>query len=237
MSAVFTAVLVAIVSAAAVPALAKELYQYRDRWGMLHIVDSLQKVPPEYQDKAEQVDGKTPRRGSFTVQESPVVNEKPAAPAAPKPVLRPDGRQGTFDVMRFRIAGEKETASRWEPSTGAFRKEPFHVVVAASWCPHCIRLIDEISRNPALKAKVDGILFYEDEVLSREKRRTGVPRTSIDTDKESRLVYPAELAAYGSLPMYFIRPGTFGHLVRGFPTILRCERSGCRQASRNSLLP
>ncbi len=44
------------------PVWALELYQWLDNQGNLHIVDSLEKIPPQYRDKASRLEFKTPSR-------------------------------------------------------------------------------------------------------------------------------------------------------------------------------
>ncbi len=220
----------------AIPASA-EMWKYRDQWGMTHIVESLEKVPPEFRDKAEKTGGS--RGGIQTVK--PLI---PAAPAA-KPAGGPGGKPGpkaapaaqagvpfSFNMARLRCDDQgNENVGSWIESRYEFRGDPYYVLVAATWCPHCIDLFETVQKSPKLRQKISGVLVYEDEAKSlAESRGRNTPGFG-----EQRLSYPAELSKF-SLPFFLIRRGTFPKQVSGFPTLLECRPEGCKKINREQFV-
>lgn len=224
---------VVILLTAAVHVRAGEIYKYRDRWGMTHVVDSLEKVPPEYRESAKPAS--ETRRGSMNV-ENPI---QPGASAAAKtgpqgPVANPAGDPGTgkppqggrgpdYPVARLRVSGTAESLGSWQSSRIEFRGNPYYVIVAASWCPRCMELFQEISTHPKMKARISGVLFYESEAESVAKKQGG-------SAGESHLSDPDELNRF-SLPYYLIRKKQFGDIVKGYPSMLECSSDGCKHIS------
>jgi len=202
---------------------------------MTHIVESLEKVPPEFRDKAEKTGGS--RGGIQTVK--PLIPDaqpgKPAGGAGGKPGAKaaaPGAKPGqpfSFSLARLRCDDQgNENAGSWMESRYEFRGDPYYVIVAATWCPHCIELFDTVQSSPKLRQKISGLLFYEDEAKSLDERKNR-NRTGFE---EQRLSYPAKLAKY-SLPLFLIRRDPFPKVVTGFPTLLECRPEGCQRIDRD----
>lgn len=141
-----------------------------------------------------------------------------AALAAIHPMLVGYGGPNPFHVAPFLPSGDNFQPGNWVESTSVASKDEITVVVMASWCPHCARMIDQLAADPAARRRVDMVLFFDDE--NGEEARRG-----------AYVKYPAKLAGR-DLPYYFAKDAEFSGLYRGFPTVLACTRQGCTTRSR-----
>jgi hypothetical protein len=126
-----------------------------------------------------------------------------------------------FHVAPFRSAGDNFAPGQWVESTKTSRKDEITIVVMASWCPHCARLIDDLAASPSARSKVDMVLFFEDE--------------NGDDAKEGRFIQHPDKLAGRNLPYYFAKGPEFDGLYEDFPTILTCSKRGCAQKDRADL--
>ena len=146
----------------------------------------------------------------------------------PRKAAVPEG----FPVARLTVksSGATETGP-WQTSGAAVPKDRITMMVAASWCPYCEEHIAAMGKNPREAAKVDMILFYEDE-LERELKKQfddgRIPDDAWQQFTSKVLANPEKLAPY-NLPYYIIKPGQFGSLVNGYPTFLSCDSDGCKE--------
>ncbi|MEW6268764.1 MAG: hypothetical protein AB1689_05635 [Thermodesulfobacteriota bacterium] len=144
-----------------------------------------------------------------------------AACIAAYPALVGYGGPNPFHVAPFRRAGDNYAPGEWVESTTLSSKDAVTIVVMASWCPHCARMIDQLAANPSARGKVDMILFFDDE--NAAGMREG-----------KHLRQPAKLAGR-DLPYYFAKKREFQGLYSGFPTILSCSREGCTRLGRRDV--
>jgi thiol-disulfide isomerase/thioredoxin len=131
------------------------------------------------------------------------------------------GGPNPFHVAPFRAAGGNFAPGAWVESGTVSKKDEITIVVMASWCPHCARLIDDLAASSAARSKLDMILFFDDE--------------NGDAAKEGRFIQHPDKLAGRSLPFYFAKGPEFEGLYEGFPTILACTKSGCTQKDRTAL--
>jgi len=137
------------------------------------------------------------------------------------PLLAGYGGPNPFHVAPFRASGENFAPGEWVESTAVSSKDEITVVIMASWCPHCVCMIDQLAASGDAREKVDMVLFFDDEA-GPGARQGG------------HLKYPEKL--YGRrLPYYFAKKGEFAGLYRGYPQVLVCSRQLCREGSRASL--
>ncbi|MBY0275117.1 hypothetical protein K2Z84_07240 [Candidatus Binatia bacterium] len=137
------------------------------------------------------------------------------------PILAGYGGPNPFHVAPLLPSGDNYQPGNWVESTTVSSKDEITIVLMASWCPHCARLIDQLAVDPDARRKVDMVLFFDDE--NGEAARQG-----------EYVKYPAKLAGR-DLPYYFAKDDEFSGLYRGFPTILACTRRGCATRSRSDL--
>ena len=188
-------------------------YTYTDDSGTVHIVDDPDLVPVRYRDRAAD-DSRAPR-----IQIQRGLDVPPASPSPPSPALE-GGVPASFRVARLKLRGDEAKAGRWLASSDVAGKSRVRVIVAASWCPSCLSLFKDVSRDPSLRRAVDMVLFFDDEA----RRRPGKSERSV-------LTYPRHIAAY-PLPYYLVRRSEFPAAVPAFPTILECSGERCSAVSR-----
>lgn len=141
-----------------------------------------------------------------------------AVVAALHPVLVGYGGPRPFHVAPLLPSGDNYQPGNWVESSTVSSKDEITIVLMASWCPHCARLIDQLAADPGARGRVDMVLFFDDE--NGDGARQG-----------AYVKYPAKLAGR-DLPYYFAKDAEFSGLYRGFPTILACTRQGCATRSR-----
>ncbi len=134
------------------------------------------------------------------------------------PALVGYGGPDPFRVAPLRASGGNFVPGEWVESTSVSSKDEIVVVVMASWCPHCARMIDQLAASGDARAKVDMVLFFDDENGAAARQGKYV-------------TYPDKLAGR-DLPYYFAKKAEWGPLVSGFPTVLACTRQGCTRKSR-----
>ena len=134
------------------------------------------------------------------------------------PVLVGYGGPDPFQVAPLRPSGDNYAPGEWVESTALSSKDEIVVVVMASWCPHCARMIDQLAASGNARARVDMVLFFDDE--NGAAARQG-----------KFITYPGKLAGR-DLPYYFAKKAEFSGLYSGFPTVLACSRAGCARKSR-----
>ena len=137
------------------------------------------------------------------------------------PALVGYGGPNPFQVAPLRASGDNYVPGDWVSSTTISSKNEITVVIMASWCPYCARLLDELAANPAASSKIDMVLFFDDE---------NGPAAA----QGKYLAYPSKIAGR-SLPYYFAKQSELDGLYRGFPTILGCTREGCTSKSRSDI--
>jgi thiol-disulfide isomerase/thioredoxin len=137
------------------------------------------------------------------------------------PALVGYGGANPFHVAPFRASGENFAPGEWVESTTVSSKDAITIVLMASWCPHCARMIDQLAADEDARAKVDMVVFFDDEAGSAARQG-------------SHLTHPQKL--YGRrLPYYFAKKREFAGLYSGFPTVLSCTREGCTKKGRATL--
>jgi thiol-disulfide isomerase/thioredoxin len=134
------------------------------------------------------------------------------------PLLVGYGGPDPFQVAPLRPSAGNYVPGEWVASTSTSSKDEIVVVVMASWCPHCARMIDQLAASGGARGKVDMILFFDDE--NGAAARQG-----------KYITYPNKLAGR-DLPYYFAKKTEFAGLYSGFPTVLACSRQGCTRKSR-----
>jgi thiol-disulfide isomerase/thioredoxin len=141
--------------------------------------------------------------------------------AAAYPLLVGYGGPNAFHVARLLPSGANFQPGNWVESTSVSSKDEITVVLMASWCPHCARMIDQLDADRAARDRVDMVLLFDDE--------NGPAAQQGDYVK-----YPDKIANR-DLPYFFAKKGEFAGLYQGFPTILTCSRQGCTSRSRADL--
>ena len=141
--------------------------------------------------------------------------------ASAHPMLVGYGGPNPFHVAPFLPSGGNYQPGNWVESTTVSTKDEITVVLMASWCPHCARMIDQLAADPAARRRVDMVLLFDDENGAAARQGEYVK-------------YPAKLAGR-DLPYYFAKDDEFAGLYRGFPTILACTRQGCTTKSRSDI--
>jgi len=134
------------------------------------------------------------------------------------PLLVGYGGPNPFHVARLLPSGDNFQPGNWVESTTVASKDEITVVIMASWCPHCVRMIDQLAADPDARRRVDMVLLFDDENGAAARQGEYVK-------------YPAKLAGR-DLPYFFAKDEEFAGLYRGFPTILACTRQGCTTKSR-----
>ena len=144
----------------------------------------------------------------------------------------------SFQVAPLTVTGGAIAVGPWRESTEVVNKETLHVVVVASWCPHCQDLIAQMTDDAALRAGVDMVLLYEDEadrLLNLEVLRRRMTKAEADEAK-ARLAAKGQMLAEPQalegreLPFYLIKGDQFEKLVEGYPTFIDCTAKGCQEA-------
>src|SRR5262245_35075853 len=79
------------------------------------------------------------------------------------PLLVGYGGANSFQVAPLRPTDGNYVPGTWVDSDTVSSKDAVTVVVMASWCPHCARMIDQLATDPSARSKVDMILFFDDE--------------------------------------------------------------------------
>jgi hypothetical protein len=137
------------------------------------------------------------------------------------PCLVGYGGPRPFQVAPLRPSGDNFVPGTWVESTKTSSKDEITIVVMASWCPHCARLIDDLAASPSARGKVDMILFFDDE--------------NGDEAKAGRFIQHPDKLAGRNLPYYFAKSPEFEGLYEGFPAILACSKQGCGPKDRSAL--
>lgn len=148
------------------------------------------------------------------------------------PLLAGFGGPQPFRVALMVRVGDNYAPGPWMESSSVFDGEEITVVVMATWCPHCERMLEEMSRSADAARRVDAILFFDSEYVD-SMRRGGADVAAIARQAQGRhhLVSP-ERVATRRLPFYFAKKPEFGALVSGYPTVLSCRREGCLRVTR-----
>jgi thiol-disulfide isomerase/thioredoxin len=134
------------------------------------------------------------------------------------PALVGYGGPDPFQVAPLRPTGDNYAPGAWVESSSVSSKDEITVVVMASWCPHCARMIDQLAASGDARAKVDMILFFDDE-------------NGAAVRQGKYITYPNKLAGR-DLPYYFAKKSEFAGLYDGFPTVLACTKQGCARKRR-----
>jgi hypothetical protein len=138
----------------------------------------------------------------------PFVYEVPAGGASLEAQRRP-----LFFAAAFTIREGRVVRGAWMPSDEVLGQGPTRVVVVASWCPACHRLLERLS---AQRPQTAVILFLE--------RRGG---------RDGPLANAASLARY-PLAFHLLRAGSeMARRVTAFPTTFVCSRTQCTPAARS----
>lgn len=137
------------------------------------------------------------------------------------PLLVGYGGPNPFHVAPLHATGDNFVPGAWVESTSLSRKDEITIILMASWCPHCARMLERLAARSDSRTGVDMILFFDDEYEGGRRRGKFIAR-------------PEKLAGK-SLPYYFAKKQEFEGLYSGFPTILACSRAGCRQKSSSAL--
>jgi thiol-disulfide isomerase/thioredoxin len=155
----------------------------------------------------------------------PVVYDVPSA--GPSLV---EQRRAVFVAAPFRVEEGKVVREEWRSSDEVLGAGTTHVVVVASWCPACKKLLSRLARARTPGAPL--VLFLEDEVVLLEARARGSgaarprgPRSSdpVLRDAPSLEDFPLQL--------WLLRSGSpLGRRVTHYPFHLSCTRDACRPA-------
>jgi hypothetical protein len=138
---------------------------------------------------------------------TPFVYEVPPGGASLESQRRPLFYAAAFTVREGRVV-----RGEWMPSDEVLGQRPTRVVVVASWCPACHRLLERLS---ARRPQTTVILFLE--------RRSG----------DDPLADAASLARY-PLAFHLLRDGSeMARRVTVFPTTFVCSRKQCTPETRN----
>ncbi len=163
-----TAIAAALLLAAALPA-AAEIYKYKDRDGVLHVVDSPAKIPPEYRDQAPARDGGSGRENEgYQIQQS----EPLVKPAAQKPSTRKAAERSIECNQKLRakqaeIEELRQKASVWTRDEWMRR---CYDRAAHGECPVTPNLATRVEVMQAHKAIVDRDNPYLKQAESEEIR-------------------------------------------------------------------
>jgi hypothetical protein len=137
----------------------------------------------------------------------PFVYEVPRGGASLESQRRP-----LFFAAAFRVREGRVVRGEWTPSDELLGEGPTRVVVVASWCPACHRLLERLSTQ---RPQTTVILFLE--------RRGGA----------APLADAASLARY-PLAFHLLRAGSkMARQVTAFPTTFVCSRTQCTPEARN----
>lgn len=101
----------------------------------------------------------------------------------------------------------------------------------ATWCGVCERMLDQLNTNSDARDQIDMVLFFDTEyedVMHRSGRKPG------QIEPGRHLSHPERVAGL-PLPFYFAKRAEFDGLVSGYPTLLSCNREGCRRLSRREI--
>lgn len=122
-------------------------------------------------------------------------------------------RRPLFSAAAFTVREGRVVRGEWTPSDEILGPHPTRVVVVASWCPACHRLLERLS---AQRPQTTVILFLE--------RRGG---------SDGPLANAASLARY-PLAFHLLRAGSeLARRVTAFPTTFVCSRTRCTPEARN----
>lgn len=138
--------------------------------------------------------------------------------------------------------GDNYHPGKWVESKELVKKDKVNVVVIASWCPYCHKFIDKAKASKN-KSNVDFVVMYDNEKTSFIKRRAKSARMSKSqvkhaieqAEKNQEHVYSPNKIKDIDLPFYFVKRGTFGGLVRAYPTALSCSKDKCEKIEFSDL--
>lgn len=142
-------------------------------------------------------------------------------PRTSAPALVGYGGPDAFQVAPLRPSGDNFVPGEWVSSATLSSKDEITVVVMASWCPHCARMIDQLAASSNARDKVDMIVFFDDE-------------NGAAAQQGKYIAYPGKIAGR-DLPYYFARKSELDGPYSGFPTVLACTRAGCTRKSRTDI--
>jgi hypothetical protein len=138
----------------------------------------------------------------------PFVYEVPPGGASLESQRRP-----LFFAAAFTVREGRVVRGEWKPSDEVLGQGPTRVVVVASWCPACHRLLERLSSQ---RPQTRVILFLE--------RRSGGDAPLADAASLER--YP--------LAFHLLRAGSeMARRVTVFPTTFVCTRTQCTPEARN----
>jgi hypothetical protein len=125
-------------------------------------------------------------------------------------------RKPLFLAAPFTVRGGRVFRGAWTPSDEILGQGPTRVVVVASWCPACHRLLGWLS---AQRPQTTVILFLDDESERRGPRG------------QAALANAASLERY-PLAFHLLRGGSGMPRVTQFPTTFVCSRTRCTPEAR-----
>lgn len=161
-----------------------------------------------------------------TATGSPLVANKAAIP-----------NHQAFPVARMKRSGERLSVGEWTSSVSVVPKRVLTSYVVATWCPYSQDVIEKLSVDPVLRASVDLILVYEDEIETAIAKgvRDGELSKAEASEVKKKLRARKQLvidpkAIKANLPFYMIRKGQFD--ISRFPSAVVCNEDDCHQVER-----
>lgn len=125
-------------------------------------------------------------------------------------------RAPLFFAAPFAVRAGRVVRGAWTPSEEILGPGSTRVVVVASWCPVCHRLLNSLSRQ---RPQTTVILFLDDESERRGPRG------------QAALANAASLERY-PLAFHLLRGGSGMPRVTQFPTTFVCSRTRCTPEAR-----
>ena len=150
---------------------------------------------------------------------------------AASPVLVGFGGPRPFQVAPFVSSGSSIAPGGWVSSVDVSSEESVNLVVMATWCGYCERMLEQLRSNSDARDQIDMVLFFDTEYEDAMRRNGRGPN---ELQAGRHLLHPERVAGL-PLPLYFAKRSEFGGLVSGYPTLLSCNREGCRRLSRREV--
>ena len=168
------AVLLLFGGAARAEDVGKGLFTWTDDAGVLHMADSLDKVPKEYRARAERLGGQASQEGNTVQEETPAVSTPQENPGGDDAVLKAQWQSRMLDAKRrLQYSEDKyqqllnrksELQSKWGAAGAALPPQD---------------VLDEMNRLDgdisAAREEVDKARDMINNVIPDEARRAGVP--------------------------------------------------------------
>lgn len=158
--------------------------------------------------------------------DGPLVLDVPADGAPPQA-----RHSALFVAAPFEVKGGQVRRGAWTSSDEILGEGSTRVIIVASWCPACRKLLERLSGE---RPRRSAILFLEDEnelLLERAVRQRRLTAERARLELRARQEQPlANAGAFEGYPLtlHLLRSGsTLARQITHYPFILACSRTRC----------